>query len=537
MLPSAGEFNRLDRDGDYMEGDLDLIEISHPTAASIIRFLATVGGIQAGGIRQNGNDMEFYDLTVGAWISLSSLSGKVGMIDYHVAGAGQTVFVLASPYTVGANTLQVIVNGLRWPGPGAVGPPSPPLPLAPLYAETNPTTVTFGAAPDPPWLPFVGGELVIFYEPAQPNVFDTYNVKGDAVDGTPLDLNQKISGSGAVVKSVTGSPANSVVDLDVPFSVAAPPADGGVGAVGVSTNVARQDHQHPADDFDNLVAKVQGEVPYYGAAGAPSRLAPANLGDVLTCQGAGADPAWQAPAITDYAMSQHNVVPVGISSAQEAVDTIADATPVDVTLDVAVFKLATPKSHLIVPHMPAHQLTSFNSGPPYFTYIPGGDSYVPENILITGQWVGATRYSSIASFLRRVTFFQSGGLWHAQFVGAHMIRYQNGPVDGKSLLIVTWNRNTGLQILNLSIPNGTGVTNTFSPLTTLFVVRENAAEDILVETYDSGGAPANYAHSYLYGRLYQAGGYLRLALRARASTLFGGGICGSALNIRSYEYE
>ena len=171
MLPSAGEFNRLDRDGDYMEGNLQLLDITNPTVQSLIEFIQTVGGVMAGGIRQNGNDLEFYDLTVGAWISLSTICGKVGMIDYHVAGAGQTIFNLASSYTVGANTLQVIVNGLRWPGPTCVGPPSPPYPLAPLYAETNPTTVTFGAAPDLPWLPFAGGELVIYLTDA-PELLD-----------------------------------------------------------------------------------------------------------------------------------------------------------------------------------------------------------------------------------------------------------------------------------------------------------------------------------------------------------------------------
>ena len=379
---------------------------------------------------------------------------------------------------------------------------------------------------------------MIFYEPAQPNVFDTYTVRGDGADANPNTLDNKVVGAGAAVATTINSPANSQRQIDVPFAVAAPPADGGAGAVGASANVARQDHQHPADDWDNLVAKVQGQVPYYGAAGAPSRLAVGNAGDVLVCQGAAADPAWQAPAISDYALSQHGVTPTVFNNAQEAVDIVADATPVDVTLDLPVFKVGTPKSHLHVPHMPMHQATSFNVGAPYFTYVPAGDSYTPENIFITGQYVAANRFSSIASILRRITFYQTGGLWYARFSGGHMIRYDNSPVDGKSLYIVTWNRQTGAQIVNLTIPNGTGPTNTFLPVnTSLFVVRENAGEEILVETYDSGGAPLNYAHSYLYGRLYQAGGYLRLVLRGRASTLFAGGICGSAWALRSYRYE
>lgn len=236
--PSGGEFNRLDRAGDYMEGNLQIIEISQPKG-SFLEFLSAEFGVIAGGVRQNGNDLEFYDLTVGAWVKLSSLTGHLGDIYYVQPTPGQFVFNLPFTYVVGSNTLQVEVVGVsRVPGPGAP---------TPIYAETSGTQVTFlnGPAGIAPWTPFVGTELLIFFVPGRPNVNDTFTVKGDAADASPNYLDTKITATGAAVATSPGSPANTLRNIDVPFATAIPPASAGAGAVGVSANVAREDHQHP----------------------------------------------------------------------------------------------------------------------------------------------------------------------------------------------------------------------------------------------------------------------------------------------------
>lgn len=235
-LPAAGEFGRVKRNGDQMRGDLQFIEINQPAQACLIEFLATVGGVRAGGIRQNGNDMEFYDLTVGAWVKLSSLTGTLGDIEYFTAAPAQTIFNLAFTYTVGSDTLGVYIVGAgKMPGPGAP---------APVYAETGPTQVTFNAVA--PFTPFTGGEIVIFWVPARPIVNDTYLVKGDAADASPLDLDQKLNNGSGLTKAVTGSPANSIVNLAVDHATAVPLQSTGAGSVGVATKSAREDHVHPA---------------------------------------------------------------------------------------------------------------------------------------------------------------------------------------------------------------------------------------------------------------------------------------------------
>jgi hypothetical protein len=95
-----------------------------------------------------------------------------------------------------------------------------------------------------------GGELVIVNVPGRPNVFDTYQVKGDAPDATPDYLPNKLQQAGAVQVTTVGSPANTKAQINVPFATVAPPASAGAGAVGVSTKVAKEDHQHPAPATD-----------------------------------------------------------------------------------------------------------------------------------------------------------------------------------------------------------------------------------------------------------------------------------------------
>lgn len=243
-LPAAGEFGRVRRLGDTMKGNLKYIDINDPTYQSIVEFIATLGGPLVGGIRLNGNDLEFYDSTVLAWVKLSQLTGHLGDIHYVVPAPGQFVFNLPFTYVIGSNTLQVELVGVsRVPGPGAP---------VPIYAETLGNQVTFlnGPAGIAPWTPFLGTELLIFFVPGRPNVNDTYTVKGDAPDASPNYLPNKLAQAGAVQITTVGSPANTQAQIDVPFATGISPASGGAGAVGVSTNVVRQDHQHPAPPQD-----------------------------------------------------------------------------------------------------------------------------------------------------------------------------------------------------------------------------------------------------------------------------------------------
>jgi hypothetical protein len=234
MLPSGGEFNRLDRDGDYMEGNLQVIEISDPKG-SIIEFLTAEFGVMAGGMRLNGPDLEFYDTTLGTWVKLSSLTGQIGDIAHFIATPGQVLFNLPWTYGVGTNTLHMFIGGLRMPGTTFLP--------TPVYVEASPTTVTINAVA--PFTPFVGGELVIFYVAGRPLIADTYLVKASAADANPNALDTKVVGTGAAQVTNIGPAANPQRQVDVPFAIAIPPVSSGVGAVGVSPNVARQDHQHP----------------------------------------------------------------------------------------------------------------------------------------------------------------------------------------------------------------------------------------------------------------------------------------------------
>lgn len=66
-MGSAGEFNRVDRSGDDMDGDLGLLDKE--------LLLKDGAGNVVGRIRRNGNNLEFYDVATGAWQTLSSMAG------------------------------------------------------------------------------------------------------------------------------------------------------------------------------------------------------------------------------------------------------------------------------------------------------------------------------------------------------------------------------------------------------------------------------------------------------------------------------
>lgn len=228
--PSGGEFNRLDRAGDYMEGDLQLLVQGH-ALAGLIEFLQTVSGLRLGGIRQTGNDLEFYDVTTGVWTTLSSLKagGLVAAFEQeYITVGGETGFTLtgSNSYVPGTQTVWVNRNGILLPRTEIV--------------ETSPTRVDL-AVTQPP----VGvGEKIVVFVMAGTGV-DTFAVKGDAADGTPSNLDDKLNNGSGLLKSVTGSPANSVVELAVDHATATPLVESGTGAVGSSTKSAREDHVHP----------------------------------------------------------------------------------------------------------------------------------------------------------------------------------------------------------------------------------------------------------------------------------------------------
>lgn len=228
--PFAGEFGRVKKNGDFMRGNLD-----HRT------HLAEFGDglpvpVQYAAIRRTGNDLEFYDTTVGAWVKLSQLAGHLGDVHEIVAGVGQTAFNLPYSYVVGSNTMMVFLNGMRLPGPSAP---------TPVYVESGVTQVTLNS-PVAPWTPLVGNEVMSFIVAGRPVVNDTYTVKGDGADLAPNYLPQKLQQAGAVQITTVGSPANTKAQVDVPFATVVPPASAGAGAVGVSVKVAKEDHQHPA---------------------------------------------------------------------------------------------------------------------------------------------------------------------------------------------------------------------------------------------------------------------------------------------------
>jgi hypothetical protein len=248
--PFGGEFNRFDRDGDYVEGPIQIIEVSQPKGA-IIEFLNAEFGGHIAGLRLNGNSLEFEDVAngIGNWIPLSALTGQIGDIHHVFATPGQTVFPLPFSYTVGGNVLQVFIGGIRMPGTTFLP--------TPVYVETNPNTVTFNAVP--PFTPFVGGELLIFYVAGRPIVADTYLVKGDAADGNPQALDGKLAVSAPLTMTPSGSPGDTVQNLaaptvyhpgnlppqDPPLSNATPLVESGAGSAGAGTDASRWNHVHP----------------------------------------------------------------------------------------------------------------------------------------------------------------------------------------------------------------------------------------------------------------------------------------------------
>jgi hypothetical protein len=77
------------------------------------------------------------DVLIATWDNIiginSSYSNFISNQEIQTATSGQTVFTLANPYVVGANTLSVFVDGVNQYGPGATY----------AYYETGPNTVTF----------------------------------------------------------------------------------------------------------------------------------------------------------------------------------------------------------------------------------------------------------------------------------------------------------------------------------------------------------------------------------------------------------
>jgi len=180
----AAQFNRVDRDGDYMEGNLQFLD-----GVSIVEFLAAVGGSMRAGIRVNGNDLEFYDVTAGTWVKLSSFSptstAQPPFYERFTATTGQSSFTLtAGTYQTGRNMLHVFVNGVRVPNN--------------YITEDSSTQFTLSS----PYAPMSGGEfveaMVIRAEPVE-----THTVAVSSGDTTPGYLEDKlIAGSGVTLTKV-----------------------------------------------------------------------------------------------------------------------------------------------------------------------------------------------------------------------------------------------------------------------------------------------------------------------------------------------
>ena len=66
----------------------------------------------------------------------------------------------------------------------------------------------------------------------------------------------------------------------------------GLGALAVKNTVATADIDNDAVTLDKLENGTQGDILYYGAAGAPARLGTGTVGQVLQAGGAGANPSW-----------------------------------------------------------------------------------------------------------------------------------------------------------------------------------------------------------------------------------------------------
>jgi len=188
----AGEFNRVSRDGDVMEGDLQLVD-----GTSLVEFLNTVAGVRKGAVRSNGDDLEFWDATGGVWVKLSSIR-NTGLTSYFyeeaIATAGQTVFTI-STYPNAVSALQVLIDGVFLSNT--------------LFTETDPTTVTLDAS-----VGLLGGERVIFLIPKGVSASNVFGVT--ATDSAPSYAEDKIvSTDGSIVLTVTGAGGDEKLDLSV----------------------------------------------------------------------------------------------------------------------------------------------------------------------------------------------------------------------------------------------------------------------------------------------------------------------------------
>ena len=129
----------------------------------------------------------------------------------------------------------------------------------------------------------------------------------DEIDlaATLIDLNGNVDVSGTIVgaSTIQGTTITATTALAGTLSTAAQPNITAVGTI--ATGVWNGTALATAYIADNAVtlAKLedgtQGDVLYYGASGAPSRLGAGSSGQVLTSGGAGANPSWATPTVGD----------------------------------------------------------------------------------------------------------------------------------------------------------------------------------------------------------------------------------------------
>jgi hypothetical protein len=227
-LPSVGEFNRVDRDGDFMEGDLDhrdkKVQYTDGAGNEKAYQRATLGAT---------GQMVFYDEEVGVEKTLLELvsDGLAVNLEEEIVATvpGQAIFDLVTgTYVPGTKTVHVFLRV-------AFVPRS-------LFVETSTTRITL--APSVAATVNVGDILTV-------TVFkgvgtETNTVKGDITDTGPNNLNAKLNNGSGLTKNVTGPVTDRIVNLAVDHATAIPPASAGIGAVGIATKSAREDHQHPA---------------------------------------------------------------------------------------------------------------------------------------------------------------------------------------------------------------------------------------------------------------------------------------------------